>query len=132
MTLGIGSILLASTDPERLRAWYERAFGVTADHDGFLRLGDVGVLVDGRDDVAPRAAEPARIILNLHVPDAQALAAHLDDVGVTWIAKLEYREPAGAWFGTLMDPDGNYLQIIELTDAYWTAREQRAKAREPA
>ena len=25
----IGSILLASTDPDALRTWYERAFGVT-------------------------------------------------------------------------------------------------------
>jgi len=32
----IGSFLLASTDPVRLRGWYERAFGVTADTDGFL------------------------------------------------------------------------------------------------
>lgn len=32
----IGSILLASTDPDRLRTWYEHAFGVTADADGFL------------------------------------------------------------------------------------------------
>lgn len=30
----IGSFLLASTDPVRLRGWYERAFGVTADADG--------------------------------------------------------------------------------------------------
>jgi hypothetical protein len=50
----------------------------------------------------------------------------LGGIGVTWVAELEYRESAGAWFGTVQDPDGNYVQIIELTDAYWTAREQRA------
>jgi hypothetical protein len=126
-TPAIGSILLASTSPEQLRDWYERAFGVTADHDGFLPLG-VGLLVDKRDDVADCALEPARMILNLHVADAQATARHLDDIGVTWVARLEYREPAGAWFGTLQDPDGNYVQIIELTDAYWTAREQRSRS----
>jgi hypothetical protein len=52
-TPSLGSVLLASTDPDRLRAWYERAFGVTADADGFLRLGQVGLLVDGREDVRP-------------------------------------------------------------------------------
>ena len=126
-TPSLGSVLLASTDPDRLRAWYERAFGVTADADGFLRLGQVGLLVDEREDVAAGAAEPARVILNLHVEDAQATARHLDAMSVTWLAPLEYREPAGAWFGTVVDPDGNYVQIIELTDAYWAARGRRAR-----
>ncbi len=53
----IESILLASTDPERLRSWYVAALGAEPDADGFLGLG-VGVLVDGRDDVADRTAEP--------------------------------------------------------------------------
>lgn len=121
----IGSILLASADPAALRAWYEQAFGVTADVDGFLPLGDVGLLIDGRDDVAARAAEPARLILNLHVPDARAAAARLDEIGVTWLAELEYRPQGGAWFATVVDPDGNYVQIIEITDAYWPARQER-------
>ena len=123
----IGSFLLASADPGRLRGWYERAFGVTADTDGFLRFGEVGLLVDGRDDVVAKAVEPARVIVNLHVDDAEATARHLDAVGVTWLAPLEYREQAGAWFGTVLDPDGNYVQIIELTPAYWAARQQRAR-----
>jgi hypothetical protein len=65
----------------RLRTWYERAFGVTADVDGFLRFGDVGLLIDGGDDVATRSAEPARAIINLHVEDARATARHLDASG---------------------------------------------------
>ena len=123
----IGSFLLASTDPGRLRGWYESAFGVTADTDGFLRFGEVGLLVDSRDDVAATAVEPARVILNLHVADAEATARHLGAMGVTWLAPLEYREQAGAWFGTVLDPDGNYVQIIELTPAYRAVRQQRAR-----
>ena len=123
----IGSILLASTNPSRLRAWYERALGVTADTDGFLPLGGADLLIEARDDVAAVAAEPARLILNLHVADARAAARRLDAAGVTWLAELEYRPPAGAWFGTVTDPDGNYLQIIELTDAYWSGRQKRAR-----
>jgi predicted enzyme related to lactoylglutathione lyase len=117
----IGSILLASTDPDRLRAWYERAFGVPADHDGFLYLGEVGLLIDGRDDVADRNPEPGRVIINLHVDDAQTTARHLDGLGVTWLAKLEHRPRTGLWCGTIIDPDGNYVQIIELTPAYRSA-----------
>jgi predicted enzyme related to lactoylglutathione lyase len=121
----VGSILLASTDPDRLRTWYERAFGATAGADGFLGFGQVQLLIDSRDDVAARSAEPARVIINLHVDDARATAEHLDTLGVAWLAKLEYREPAGAWFATAVDPDGNYVQIIELTSAYWIARRAR-------
>lgn len=122
----IGSILLASTNPARLRDWYERALEVSADHDGFLSFGEVDVLIDGRDDVADRAVEPARVIINVHVADAKQTARRLEELGASWVAPLEYREGAGAWFGTVLDPDGNYLQIIELTDAYWAAREARA------
>jgi len=128
----IGSILLASADPAALRSWYERAFGVAADVDGFLQLGDVGLLIDGRDDVAARAAEPARLILNLHVPDARAAAARLDEIGVTWLAELEYRPQGGAWFATVIGPDGNYVQVIEITDAYWPARQEREQAQAQA
>jgi ketosteroid isomerase-like protein len=124
----LGSVLLASRAPEQLRAWYEQALEVRADHDGFLQIGEVGLLVDGRDDVAARPVEPARVILNVHVDDARATARHLDDLGVTWVAPLEYRDAAGAWFGTVLDPDGNYLQVIELTEAYWAARQERAGA----
>jgi len=116
----LGSILLATTDPERLRGWYERAFGVAPNPNGFLEFGGVAVLVDRRHDVADQAVEPARLICNFHVDDAKATAAHLDTMGVTWVAELEFR--GDAWFATTVDPDGNYVQIIELTDAYWEAR----------
>jgi hypothetical protein len=127
-TPAIGSILLASTNPARLRDWYERALGVSADHDGFLPFGEVGLLIDSRDDVADRAVEPTRVIMNVHVADAKESARRLDELSASWVAPLEYREGAGAWFGTVLDPDGNYLQIIELTDAYRAAKRARAKA----
>ena len=119
-TPALGSILLGSTDPDRLRAWYERAFGVTPNPDGFLAFGGVAVLVDGRDDVAGRCVEPGRVILNVHVDDARAVAAHLDRLDVTWVAELELR--SDAWFAALLDADGNCVQIIELTDSYWASR----------
>lgn len=116
----IGSVLLASTDVKRLRSWYERAFGVAANRDGFLEFGGMSVLIDPRADVADRPAEPERVILNFHVDDARAMAVHLDSLGVTWVAPLAYR--TDAWFGTLLDPDGNVIQIIELTPEYWASR----------
>jgi hypothetical protein len=56
----LGSILLASVDPDALRGWYEQAFGASPNPDGFLDFDGVEVLIDPRDDIAERSAEPAR------------------------------------------------------------------------
>ena len=120
MTGSLGSILLASTEPERLRAWYADVFDVEPDADGFLQLGDVAVLVDGRDDVAARNPEPDRVILNFHVDDARGTARRLAEAGATMLVEPEWR--GQAWFATALDPDGNCLQVIELSDEYYTSR----------
>ncbi len=113
----LGSILVASADPDRLRSWYENAFETTPDPDAFLHFGEVAVLVDGRDDVAARNPEPARVILNFHVDDARATAAHLDSLGVTWLVEPEFW--GDAWFGTLLDPDGNCIgNLIAKRDQF--------------
>ena len=111
----LSSILLASTDPERLTAWYCSALDATVSEDGFLSLGGFSVLIDGRDDIADRPIEPGRVILNFDVDNARAAATRLDALGVTWVCPLERREDG--WFATLLDPDGNILQIIELDAA---------------
>jgi catechol 2,3-dioxygenase-like lactoylglutathione lyase family enzyme len=113
-----GSMLLASTNPDRLRIWYEHAFKVRADVDGFLQFGNVEVLIDGRDDVTDANPQPARVIINIHVHDARATVKHLNSMGVAWLAELEYRAEQGLWFATVIDPDGNYVQIIEETPVY--------------
>lgn len=65
------------------------------------------------------------MILNYEVTDIAATARFLDSRGVTWVSSLEYREGAGAWFGTVEDADGNYVQLIQLTHEYWTQRRAR-------
>jgi len=123
MTAGaptLRSILLGTADPLRLRDWYAAAF-LGSDDDGFTEVtptlfacsfGGASLLIDGRGDVAERSPDPGRVILNFHVDDARAIAERLDDLGVTWLVDLEERD--GGRFGTLVDPDGNYVQIIEL------------------
>jgi predicted enzyme related to lactoylglutathione lyase len=41
-------------------------------------------------------------------------------LGVTWLGPLEDR--GHGWFGTLLDPDGNYVQIIKFTAGAGPAR----------
>ncbi|WFE28751.1 VOC family protein [Solwaraspora sp. WMMD791] len=121
--LRIGSILLGTADPERLRAWYVAAFSPVESPSGFLDFGGFEMLVDGRDDVASKNAEPGRMILNFEVDDARVVADRLDAMGVTWLAPLEERNDG--LFATLLDPDGNYVQIIQLSEAYLAAQRAR-------
>ena len=121
----LDSILLASTDPERLRTWYVEKLGGIADPDGFLHFGPVAVLITPHDDLGPRSTEPGRFVLNFTVHAIEPVAAELTRQNVTWFAPVEYREDGGAWFGTVLDPDGNHVQLIELTSQYWRLRRER-------
>ncbi|MCP3804023.1 VOC family protein [Allokutzneria sp. A3M-2-11 16] len=118
--IALGSILLGSAHPERLRDWYRAALGCEPREDGFIDYGGVSLLIDGRDDVAPATAEPGRVILNFHVEDARAVVARLDELGVEWLARLEDRGPG--LFATLVDPDGNYVQVIQMSEEYLVSR----------
>ena len=109
----IRAITLESRAPDRAAAWYRRALGL-ADADPLLTAGGVELRFTLRTSDAPNTVEAARIILNFHVDDARATADHLKALGVTWLVELEERE--GGLFGTLVDPDGNYVQIIELKE----------------
>jgi predicted enzyme related to lactoylglutathione lyase len=112
----LNSMLLASSDPERLHGWYAAAFDPQQDTktNGYriLTFGGFTVLIDHRDDITATNPQPGRIILNFEVADARAVARRLDDIGVTWKAELEEREPG--LFATAVDPDGNYVQIIQF------------------
>jgi predicted enzyme related to lactoylglutathione lyase len=114
----LDSILLSSTDPERLRAWYVAALDPeeNTDVNGYrvLRFGGFYLMIDTRTDIADKNPEPGRVILNFDVADARAVAARLNDLGVSWLAELGDRD--GNLFATAIDPDGNYVQIIQLSE----------------
>ncbi|MDQ0985086.1 VOC family protein [Streptomyces sp. V2I9] len=111
---GLG-VILGSTDSDALIAWYRAALEPLgarwAEH---LLLVGPGAIIgfDQRDDVADRAAEPGRQLINLTVRDIRAAEKHLNSLGVTWVRPVE--EVGGGWFfSTLVDPVGNYLQILQ-------------------
>ena len=66
------------------------------------------------------------MLLNFHVPSIQDAAARMDQLGAPWVAAVEYRD-AGLWFGTVEDPDGNYVQLIEETPAYAVLKAERER-----
>lgn len=113
-TRGLGSILLGSRDPDRLRAWYRAV--LAPDHTGagpLIDFGGAALIIDGRDDIEERNPEPGRAVLDFVVDDALAAAARLDDVGVSWL--VEVRDRLVGLVGTVVDPDGNHVRIVERT-----------------
>ncbi len=115
----LGSILLGTTDPHRLRDWYTAALA-PGDDDGFTELtptmlacpfGGTALLIDGRSDVAAENPEPIRLILNFFVDDIRAVEARLVAMEAIWVRELEHTE--WGMIGTVLDPDGNYVQIVE-------------------
>lgn len=109
-TPSLGVVLVGSADPSRLRAWYAEAFGVGLDAEGFLDFGTASVLIDKRD-VARRTAEPGRVILTFIVADLDAAERHLIEREVVWVREVE--QTSIGRIATLIDPDGNYVQVLE-------------------
>jgi uncharacterized glyoxalase superfamily protein PhnB len=108
----VGSILLGTTRPAELRDWYRKTLAPDHEGDGPISFGDLVLVIDERDDVAPKNDEPGRVIINFHVDDFAAARDRLEQAGVEWTAPPEER-PFGH-FATFADPDGNYLQIVQL------------------
>lgn len=116
----LGSLLLSSTDPERLSTWYISVLEPEdkTDVNGYqvLKFGEFFLFIDTRTDVADKNPEPGRVILNFDVEDARAVVTRMEQAGGRWLAELEDRD--GSLFATAIDPDGNYVQIIQLSEEH--------------
>ena len=108
----IRAITLESRAPDRAAAWYRRALGL-ADADPLLTAGGVELRFTLRTSDAPNTVEAARIILNFHVDDIRTAEARLVALEAVWVRELE-RTRWGI-IGTVLDLDGNLVQIVEPT-----------------
>ncbi len=107
----IGSLLLGSSNVEEMKDWYRRAFGIKENDMGAFEFGPVQYYIEQHSEVSGPTKEPARIIINLNVDDARAMERQLNEQNVKWIRPVE-QENFGL-IGTVADPDGNYVQIIQ-------------------
>jgi predicted enzyme related to lactoylglutathione lyase len=110
-------MLLGSTDPERLKNWYRDGLQAEVDGYGNLNLGGFGLVIEQRDDVTTKTVEPGRHIVNFAVEDIEAAAAQLRTLDVEWLVHPEDR--GIGWFATVIDPDGNYVQLIQMRPEYY-------------
>jgi predicted enzyme related to lactoylglutathione lyase len=116
-------VVLGSRTPRRAGAWYRRALGLpdagagSKAGDEVLTAGDVELHIVYRPHVAAAATEPIRAVLNFVVDDIRAVEARLVAMDAIWVREVE-RTPSGM-IATVLDVDGNYVQIIEPARRTW-------------
>lgn len=129
----LGSIMLGTTDPEGLHRWYSTVLPPDSDDvQGDYRILDYRgfyLFIDPRDDVQVTHPDPARTLLNFDVDDARAVVDRMEAVGTTWVASLEDRD--GSLFATAQDPDGNYVQVIQLSPEHLAQMQVNASGTRP-
>ncbi|HEX3667641.1 MAG TPA: VOC family protein [Acidimicrobiia bacterium] len=106
----IRAITLESRAPDRAATWYRQALGLS-DAEPLLTAGGVELRFTLGTSDAPNTLEPARIILNFHIADIRTAEARLVALEAVWVRELE-RTRWGI-IGTVLDLDGNYVQIVE-------------------
>ncbi len=111
MAVSIGSLLIGSSNVDQMKDWYRKAFGAKENNMGAFEFGAVQLFIEAHNDVSGPTKEPARVLINLDVDDCRGLESHLKQQGVTWVRPVE--QEAFGLIGTLADPDGNYVQIIQ-------------------
>lgn len=109
-------ININSEDPQRLTAFYRDVVGLPAAPDmgeTALMMGPTPFVIDGHSEIHGPSKEPARYLINMMVDDLAAEQERIESQGVTFIRKAG-REFWGGVISTFLDPDGNYIQIMEF------------------
>jgi predicted enzyme related to lactoylglutathione lyase len=116
---GVAGVMV-STSPARYAAmevFYVQLFGpaLRSRRDGFVNFdwGGVRVTVTLHDGVDGTSVEPQRLMINLLVDDADAAEQRARDLGAP-VVRPASAESWGGRICTVEDPDGNYLQFMQL------------------
>jgi predicted enzyme related to lactoylglutathione lyase len=116
---GLAGVLIW-TDAQRfpeMRRFYRDVLGLVtrSDRPDFINFawGDVRLSVSVHHEVAGRADDPLRVMVNFTVEDIHAAVVQLRTRGVAFSRPPE-QEKWGGWVATFNDPDGNTLQLFQL------------------
>lgn len=109
----LGSIIVATADKARLMAFYHEILSIPFNPQGKLESHGVIIHPALHSEIHGPPAEPYRVMLTFETDDIHATAADLHSKGILFIREPE-REGWGGWLATFSDPDGNYLQLIQL------------------
>ncbi|WKK64972.1 VOC family protein [Lutimonas zeaxanthinifaciens] len=124
---GIGGIFFKSSDPEKIKKWYNKNLGLVID--------DYGSPFEFRDANNPEKInylqwspfkkdtsyfQPSKkdFMINYRVADLEALVRELKKEGVTICDQIETHDYGK--FIHIMDPDGNKIELWEPVDQVFT------------
>jgi predicted enzyme related to lactoylglutathione lyase len=110
-----------STNPQRLYEWYRDTLGLPRVEDESmgptaLHAGGAIISFSQHSEITGPATEPARHLNSLFVADIDREQERLVAAGAQCI-RDRGREFWGGIISTFVDPDGNYIQLIQLRPA---------------
>ena len=110
--LSLGSIIIATADKARLITFYHEVLGIPLLSPGKLICQGIIIHPAQHSGVQGPPPEPFRIMLTFETADIHTLTADLQARGVHFV-RLPGQERWGGWVATFVDPDGNYLQLLQ-------------------
>jgi RimJ/RimL family protein N-acetyltransferase len=128
---GFSGILLVSGNPQRLADFYRDVLGIPLEdehHEGTrphwgCTLGRSHFAIHPVEDFPDSASGVGAVKMAFTVFDVRAFAARLQEKGV---ALLYPPRDEGFFVGTaLLDPDGNFVELTELCDAWFLGLSDR-------
>lgn len=114
-----GVILWTAVDRfSEMRRFYVETLQLRPHSDGADRVnfdwGGVRLTLAVHDSVAGTNPDPLRVMVNLEVTDIDLAHLHLIEAGVPCLRSPE-SESWGGKVATYVDPDGNVVQLLELS-----------------
>ena len=116
IALGIGGLFVRAEDPAALSAWYEKHLGINPvpksyDDTPWVQKAGPTIFSPMPDTAEGMIPEGKSWMLNLRVADVEAFVAQLKADGVA--VELDPETYPNGRFATLVDPEGNPIQLWE-------------------
>ena len=113
--LGIGGLFVRAKDPAALTAWYDKHLGINpvpTSYDDTPWIQEAGpTIFSPMPDAATMIPKDKSWMLNLRVADIEAFTKQLRAEGVA--VELDPNTYPNGRFATLVDPEGNPIQLWE-------------------
>jgi predicted enzyme related to lactoylglutathione lyase len=111
----LGSVIVSTSNKEQMKHFYHEVLGIPFNAQGKLESRGVILHPAYHNAIQGAPREPYRIMLTFDVLDIHQTTASLQQQGVVFV-RLPEQEGWGGWIATFLDPDGNYLQLLQPAD----------------
>ena len=118
MITGVVGVAIWTDNMDDMLAFYKESLGLMPHserpHFVSFKWGGVSLGLGTHSDVSGETREPHRVMVNLGVDDIHDEHNRLVSEGVEFTRPPE-KEHWGGWVATFHDPDGNTVQLMQLS-----------------